>query len=134
MANNHLLLNKCIIFMAVIITHKLFSLLLSALSSNSYRIFDEKVPERLNPDQVYKEHKYESREPKATEMLKTHNIPQPHNVKFIRTNVRFLNEPIVHMETEHTKDEQVLVALQYAAQDTAYHGFCVLFNSFAIKM
>lgn len=97
--------------MVVIITHTLFPLLLSALSSNTYRIFDEKVPERLHPDEAYKEHKYVSRGPKVTEMLKTHNIPQPHNVRFIRTNVRFLNEPIVRMETENTKAEQVLTAL-----------------------
>ncbi|KAB5558895.1 hypothetical protein PHYPO_G00022500 [Pangasianodon hypophthalmus] len=77
-----------------------------AFRSNTYRIFDEKVPERLNPDEAYKDHKYASRDPEVTEMLKTHNIPQPYNVKFIRTNVRFLNEPIVHMETENTKDEQ----------------------------
>ncbi|XP_053491564.1 uncharacterized protein C2orf73 homolog isoform X7 [Ictalurus furcatus] len=77
-----------------------------AFRSNTYRIFDENIPERLNPDEVYKDHKYASRDPEATEALKTHNIPQPYNVKFIRTNVRFLNEPIVHMETENTKDEQ----------------------------
>lgn len=85
--------------------------MLSALSSNTYRIFDENIPERLNPDEVYKDHKYASRDPEATEALKTHNIPQPYNVKFIRTNVRFLNEPIVHMETENTKDEQVPITL-----------------------
>lgn len=89
----------------------LFSHLLSAFSSNTYRIFDEKIPEPLNPDEVYKDHKYASRDPEVTEVLKTHNIPQPHNVRFIRTNVRFLNEPIVLMETENTKDEQVPVVL-----------------------
>ncbi|KAK3533727.1 hypothetical protein QTP70_024305 [Hemibagrus guttatus] len=77
-----------------------------AFRSNTYRIFDEKVPERLNPDEVIKDHKHVSRDPEVTEMLKTRNIPQPYKIKFIRTNVRFLNEPIVHMETDNTKDEQ----------------------------
>ncbi|XP_060740846.1 uncharacterized protein C2orf73 homolog [Tachysurus vachellii] len=77
-----------------------------AFRSNTFRIFDEKAPERLNPDEVIKDHKYASRDPEVTETLKTHNVPQPYNVKFIRTNVRFLNEPLVHMETENTKDEQ----------------------------
>ncbi|XP_053369823.1 uncharacterized protein C2orf73-like [Clarias gariepinus] len=77
-----------------------------AFRSNTYRIFDEKVPERLNPDEANKDHKYASRDPEVAEILKTHNIPQPYNVKFIRTNVRFLNEPLVYMETENTRDEQ----------------------------
>ncbi|KAI5608532.1 hypothetical protein C0J50_6671 [Silurus asotus] len=80
-------------------------------SSNTYRIFNEKVPEQLNPDDAYKDNKYASRSPEMTELLKTHNIPQPHNVKIITTNVRFLNEPILYVETETTKAEQVLIAL-----------------------
>lgn len=106
------------------------SCLLSALSSNTYRIFDEKLPERLNPDEVYKDHKYASRDPEVTEMLKTHNIPQPHNVRFIRTNVRFLNEPIVHMETENTKDEQVFFAFDIRNNIPS----CLRIIIFAIKM
>ncbi|XP_076879629.1 ciliary microtubule inner protein 6-like isoform X2 [Brachyhypopomus gauderio] len=74
--------------------------------SNTYRIFDEKVPDRLNPDQFYRDHKYETRDRRETELLKTHNIPQPYNARFIRTNVRFLNEPVAYMETEDTMAEQ----------------------------
>ncbi|XP_046713941.1 uncharacterized protein C2orf73 homolog isoform X2 [Silurus meridionalis] len=77
-----------------------------AFRSNTYRIFNEKVPEQLNPDDAYKDNKYASRAPEMTELLKTHNNPQPHNVKIISTNVRFLNEPILYMETETTKGEQ----------------------------
>lgn len=65
---------------------------------------------------MIKDHKYASRDPEVTETLKTHNIPQPYKVKLIRTNVRFLNEPIVHVETDNTKDEQVPVALENKTQ------------------
>lgn len=76
-------------------------------SSNTFRIFDESIPDRLQPDKVYKDHKYATRALEESELLKTHNVPQPYNAKFIRTNVRFLNAPVLHMETDNTKDEQV---------------------------
>lgn len=65
------------------------------------------LPERLHPTAVYQEHKYPVRDPQEYELLKNHNIPHPLNAKFIRTNVRFLNEPVAHMETRHTMTEQV---------------------------
>ncbi|XP_026868138.2 uncharacterized protein C2orf73 homolog isoform X1 [Electrophorus electricus] len=74
--------------------------------SNTYRIFDEKVPDRLSPDEFYKDHKYETRDRRETELLKSHNIPQPYNARFIRTNARFFNEPIAYMETDGTMAEQ----------------------------
>ncbi|XP_046713942.1 uncharacterized protein C2orf73 homolog isoform X3 [Silurus meridionalis] len=65
-----------------------------AFRSNTYRIFNEKVPEQLNPDDAYKDNKYASRAPEMTELLKTHNNPQPHNVKIISTNDKWwLNAP-----------------------------------------
>ncbi|XP_036442684.1 uncharacterized protein C2orf73-like [Colossoma macropomum] len=79
---------------------------LDSYRSNTYRVFDENVPERLKPDEVYRDHKYAARDAGETELLKTHNIPQPYNAKFIRTNVRFLNEPVAHMETDSTVAEQ----------------------------
>ncbi|XP_066553315.1 uncharacterized protein C2orf73 homolog isoform X2 [Amia ocellicauda] len=39
-------------------------------------------------------------------LQKTHNVPQPYYAKFIRTNVRSLNAPIFHMETDSTMSEQ----------------------------
>uniref|UniRef100_A0A4W5P8D2 Uncharacterized protein n=1 Tax=Hucho hucho TaxID=62062 RepID=A0A4W5P8D2_9TELE len=74
--------------------------------SNTYRIFDEKIPDRLDPDKVYKVHSYAKRDPKEHDQLKIHNTPQMYNAKFIRTNVRFMNAPISHMETESTLAEQ----------------------------
>ncbi|XP_062869460.1 uncharacterized protein C2orf73 homolog [Trichomycterus rosablanca] len=85
--------------------------------SNTYRIFDRNVPDRLSPDEVYKDHKYATRDPGEAELLKTHNLPQPYNVKFIRTNVRFLNEPIAHIGTESMKSEQFKWWLNTPAQD-----------------
>lgn len=82
-------------------------------SSNTYRIFDRNVPDRLNPDEVYRDHKYATRDPDEAELLKTHNIPQPYNIKFIRTNVRFLNEPIAHIEMQNPKAEQVDVQILF---------------------
>ncbi|XP_063053234.1 uncharacterized protein C2orf73-like [Engraulis encrasicolus] len=74
--------------------------------SNTFRIFDENIPVRLEPHMVYWEHKYDTRSRAESELLKTHNVPQPYNAKFISTNVRFLNAPVVHMETHKTKEEQ----------------------------
>ncbi|XP_051528470.1 uncharacterized protein C2orf73 homolog isoform X1 [Myxocyprinus asiaticus] len=74
--------------------------------SNTFRIFDETLPERLEPTNVYQNHKYPSRDLQESEVLKTHNIPHPHYAKFIRNNVRFLNDPIAYMETQHTMAEQ----------------------------
>ncbi|XP_042622841.1 uncharacterized protein C2orf73 homolog isoform X2 [Cyprinus carpio] len=71
--------------------------------SNTFRIFDETLPERLVPVRVDQNHKYPARDPRESE---TRNVPHPHNARFIRTNVRFLNEPIAHMETRHTEIEQ----------------------------
>ncbi|KAL6468836.1 hypothetical protein MHYP_G00223600 [Metynnis hypsauchen] len=79
---------------------------LDSYRSNTYRVFDENVQERLKSDEVYRDHKYAARDAGETELLKTHNIPHPYNAKFIRTNVRFLNEPVAHMETESTVAEQ----------------------------
>lgn len=80
-------------------------------SSNTYRIFDENLPDQLKPDQVYKDHKYSTRDAGETELLKTHNIPQPYNARFIRNNVRFLNEPFAYIETENAMDEQVALCV-----------------------
>ncbi|XP_051957251.1 uncharacterized protein LOC127625869 isoform X1 [Xyrauchen texanus] len=74
--------------------------------SNTFRIFDETLPERLDPTNVYQNHKYPTRDLQQSEVLKTRNIPHPHYAKFIRNNVRFLNDPIAHMETQHTMAEQ----------------------------
>ncbi|KAL1265378.1 hypothetical protein QQF64_003405 [Cirrhinus molitorella] len=71
--------------------------------SNTFRIFDEMLPERLDPAHVYQNHKCPGRDLRKSE---THNVPHPHNARFIRTNVRFLNEPIAHMKTRHTETEQ----------------------------
>ncbi|XP_066504498.1 uncharacterized protein C2orf73-like [Hoplias malabaricus] len=79
---------------------------LDSYRPNTYRVFSEKVPDRLKPDEIYRDHRYESRDAGETELLKTHNVPQPYYAKFIRTNVRFLNDPIAHMETESTAAEQ----------------------------
>ncbi|KAG9267045.1 hypothetical protein AMEX_G19721 [Astyanax mexicanus] len=79
---------------------------LDSFRSNTYRIFDENIPERLKPDQIYKDHRYASRDAEETELQKTHNIPQPSNAKFIRTNVKFLNEPVAFMETASTVADQ----------------------------
>ncbi|XP_062397443.1 uncharacterized protein C2orf73 homolog [Sardina pilchardus] len=73
---------------------------------NTFRIFDENVPDRIPPDKVYHDHKYATRSAEESQLLQTHNTPQPYNAKFIRTNVRFLNAPVVHMETDNAKDEQ----------------------------
>lgn len=73
-------------------------------SSNTFRIFDETLPERLDPVCVYQKHNNPARDPRESE---TRNVPHPHNARFIRTNVRFLNEPIAHMKTRHTDTEQV---------------------------
>ncbi|KAJ8366110.1 hypothetical protein SKAU_G00149410 [Synaphobranchus kaupii] len=74
--------------------------------SNTYRIFDEDVPERLDSCKVYKDHIFPNRSAEEVDHYKTHNNPQPHNVKFIRTNVRWLNAPISHIETNCTVAEQ----------------------------
>ncbi|KAK9966946.1 hypothetical protein ABG768_004021 [Culter alburnus] len=68
--------------------------------SNTFRIFDETVPERLDPLRVYQNHKYPVRAPQEPE---TRNVPHPQHGGFIRTNVRFLNEPVAHMENTHTE-------------------------------
>ncbi|KAG5278563.1 hypothetical protein AALO_G00100310 [Alosa alosa] len=73
---------------------------------NTFRIFDENVPDIIPPDKVSQDNKYATRSPEESQLLKTHNVPHPYNAKFIRTNVRFLNAPVVHMETDNTKDEQ----------------------------
>ncbi len=75
-------------------------------SSNTFRIFDETLPERLDPVWVYQNHTNPARDPREPE---NRNVPHPHNARFIRTNVRFLNEPIAHMKTRHTDTEQVLM-------------------------
>lgn len=75
-------------------------------SSNTFRIFDETLPDHLDPADVYQNYKYPTRDPEEYELLKSHNTPHPLNAKFIRTNVRFLNEPIAYMETSHTMEEQ----------------------------
>ncbi|KAL1006211.1 hypothetical protein UPYG_G00069310 [Umbra pygmaea] len=74
--------------------------------SNTYRIFDENIPDRLDLSNVYEIHSFAKRDPTDHDHHKTHNIPQPYNIKFIRSNVKFLNAPISHMETESTKAEQ----------------------------
>ncbi|KAI7795376.1 hypothetical protein IRJ41_017314 [Triplophysa rosa] len=79
---------------------------LESFHSNTFRIFDETLPERLDVTDVYQNHKYPVRDPQEYEVLKSHNVPHPVNAKFIRTNVRFLNEPVAHMETRHTMAEQ----------------------------
>ncbi|XP_050979071.1 uncharacterized protein C2orf73 homolog [Labeo rohita] len=71
--------------------------------SNTFRIFDETVPERLDPVRVYQNHKRHARDPRESE---TRNVPHPHNARFITTNVRFLNEPIAHMKTRHAETDQ----------------------------
>ncbi|KAG1950136.1 hypothetical protein F2P79_011736 [Pimephales promelas] len=70
---------------------------LESFQSNTFRIFDETVPERLDPVRGHRNRRCPAGEPRETERR---NIPHPHNCSFIRTNVRFLNEPIAHMDTE----------------------------------
>ncbi|KAJ8285137.1 hypothetical protein COCON_G00039870 [Conger conger] len=74
--------------------------------SNTYRIFDENLPQRLDSYQAYKDHIFPSRSADEINLLKTYNNPHPQNVKFIRTNVRWLNAPISHIETKDTEADQ----------------------------
>ncbi|TRZ03677.1 hypothetical protein DNTS_032813 [Danionella cerebrum] len=60
-------------------------------------IFDESLPERLTPLSRYQNHT--SPDPlRDLKVCERRNNPHPLNASFIRTNVRFLNEPVPHME------------------------------------
>ncbi|KAK7127350.1 hypothetical protein R3I93_020055 [Phoxinus phoxinus] len=70
---------------------------LESFQSNTFRIFDETVPERLDPVRVDQNQRSPARDPQDPE---SRNTPHPQHSRFIRTNVRFLNEPIAHMDTQ----------------------------------
>ncbi|XP_067288512.1 uncharacterized protein C2orf73 homolog isoform X1 [Pseudorasbora parva] len=69
-----------------------------AFHSNTFRIFDETLPERLDPLRVYQNHRRPVMDPKESR-----SAPQPHSSGFIRTNVRLLNQPIAYMRTKRTE-------------------------------
>ncbi|XP_067288513.1 uncharacterized protein [Pseudorasbora parva] len=52
-----------------------------AFHSNTFRIFDETLPERLDPLRVYQNHRRPVMDPKESR-----SAPQPHSSGFIRTN------------------------------------------------
>ncbi|XP_048842910.1 uncharacterized protein LOC125715441 isoform X3 [Brienomyrus brachyistius] len=73
---------------------------IQSFRSNTHRIFDEKVPDRLDANKIYNHHTYQRRTSEEINQLKTHNIPHPRNAKYIRSNVRFLNEPMAYIDVQ----------------------------------
>ncbi|KAH0622858.1 hypothetical protein JD844_025629, partial [Phrynosoma platyrhinos] len=72
---------------------------------DTFRIFNIEFPQRNNilekiPD------RYPPVKPKPRYTLEWRNNPHPIHAKFIKTNPKFLNEPVLYMETEDTKTKQ----------------------------
>nr|XP_015217954.1 PREDICTED: uncharacterized protein C2orf73 homolog isoform X1 [Lepisosteus oculatus] len=74
--------------------------------SNTFRIFDENVSERLELDQCCKNNPVRRTDSEQQNLKDTHHIPHPYYAKFIRSNARSLNAPIFHMETDSTMADQ----------------------------
>ncbi|XP_029139517.1 uncharacterized protein C2orf73 homolog [Protobothrops mucrosquamatus] len=69
---------------------------------DTFRIFNLQVPERNNIlDKI-------ERTPKKQEryLLEWRNNPQPQHAKLLRMHTKFINEPVLYMETEDTKTKQ----------------------------
>ncbi|XP_026532532.1 uncharacterized protein C2orf73 homolog [Notechis scutatus] len=71
-------------------------------SPDTFRIFNLQIPERNNIL-----HKIEWT-PKKEEryLLEWRNNPQPQHAKLLRMHTKFINEPVLYMETEDTKTKQ----------------------------
>ncbi|KAG8583872.1 hypothetical protein GDO81_008581 [Engystomops pustulosus] len=75
---------------------------------NTYRIFNENLfdasldQSKIIPPVVFKK----ADPPVHPRSPNRNNMPHPYHAKFIRDNVRFLNEPITYMLTTNTKHQQ----------------------------
>ncbi|XP_003216202.3 uncharacterized protein C2orf73 homolog [Anolis carolinensis] len=72
---------------------------------DSFRVFNIELPQRNNILEKMPE-MYTPGKPKPRYMLEWRHNPQPIHAKFIKTNTKFLNEPVLYMETEDTKRKQ----------------------------
>ncbi|XP_069811118.1 uncharacterized protein C2orf73 homolog isoform X2 [Dendropsophus ebraccatus] len=76
---------------------------------NTYRIFDENVfdvsldPSKISPPLPFKKSAHPPPHPRSPNR---NNMPHPYHARFIRDNVRFLNEPIAYMLTSGTRHKQ----------------------------
>ncbi|XP_013921927.1 PREDICTED: uncharacterized protein C2orf73 homolog [Thamnophis sirtalis] len=76
--------------------------LVKGLSPDTFRIFNLQVPERNNIlDKIECTPKKEERY-----LLEWRNNPQPQHAKLLRMHTKFINEPVLYMETEDTKTKQ----------------------------
>ncbi|XP_061481701.1 uncharacterized protein C2orf73 homolog isoform X1 [Rhineura floridana] len=74
-------------------------------SPNTYRVFNLEFPERNNILAKIQE-EYTPKEQQHRYILECRNNPQPIHAKCIKFNTKFLNEPILYMDTEDTKTKQ----------------------------
>ncbi|XP_060105136.1 uncharacterized protein C2orf73 homolog [Heteronotia binoei] len=72
---------------------------------DTFRIFNLELPERNNILEKF-QGEYTPRKQDQHPPLEWRNTPQPHHIKFIKTNARFLNKPICYVDTEDTKDKE----------------------------
>ncbi|XP_077190346.1 ciliary microtubule inner protein 6 isoform X2 [Paroedura picta] len=72
---------------------------------DTFRIFNLELPERNNIIEKFQE-EYASRKQEHSPPLEWRNTPQPHHIKFIKTNAKFLNKPICYVDTDDTKDKE----------------------------
>ncbi|XP_043911072.1 uncharacterized protein C2orf73 homolog [Protopterus annectens] len=76
---------------------------------NTYRIFDERIPNESMGEEKYNlsyVHRKPDPLPQHPRSPTRHNIPHPYYARFINTNPHTLNEPVIHMETKVTIDQQ----------------------------
>nr|XP_060611087.1 uncharacterized protein C2orf73 homolog [Anolis sagrei ordinatus] len=72
---------------------------------DTFRVFNIEIPQRNNIYEKMPEI-YKPGKPKPRYTLEWRHNPQPIHAKFIKTNTKFLNEPVLYMETEDTKRKQ----------------------------
>ncbi|XP_044284175.1 uncharacterized protein C2orf73 homolog [Varanus komodoensis] len=72
---------------------------------DTFRIFNLTFPERNNLIEKIQDN-YPPNRQQPQYVLEWRNTPQPLHAKCIRTNTKFLNEPIFYMDTEDTKTKQ----------------------------
>ncbi|XP_070803705.1 uncharacterized protein C2orf73 homolog [Pituophis catenifer annectens] len=69
---------------------------------DTFRIFNLQVPKRNNIlDKIERTPKKEERY-----LLEWRNNPQPQHAKLLKMHTKFINEPVLYMETEDTKTKQ----------------------------
>nr|XP_033791619.1 uncharacterized protein C2orf73 homolog isoform X2 [Geotrypetes seraphini] len=75
---------------------------------NTFRIFHAKVSDvNLGMEWYGPLHPWEIKEPSVhPKSPNRHNVPHPYYAKFIENNSRYFNEPVCHMKTADTMNEQ----------------------------